>query len=105
MEVVEAVVVIVTLAAAIEYVVEGTKPMLAPVVSAVRLPESVPVYRYEATLLGVLFAVLYQANVLAVLGLAPPSAAADAAGVVLTGVLLAFGSSGVHDFLQQRGAR
>ena len=91
---------ILTLATLGELLIEVLKPGIQPLLTRLNLPENINPYLYLSLTLGLLLAFLYQADLLAAIGL---SATPTVAGILTTGLFLGRGSNFVSDVLQRLG--
>lgn len=82
-----------------EVVIEVLKPLLAPMLAPLAKYEKVDPYLYISTALGVLFALLYRADLLLAIGLPEQAGLAIYVGQVLTGLMLGRGANFVHDVI------
>ena len=92
--------VITTLAALGEVLIEILKPLLRPVMAWIAATINADVaggWLYLSTGLGVFLALLYQADLLLVVGLPPLTGPAVYVGPVATGLIIGRGANAVHD--------
>ena len=91
---------VITLALLGEVIIEILKPLLRPVMAwgAATIDADVDAgWLYLSTLLGVFLALLYQADLLLVVGLPPLTGPAVYFGPVATGLIIGRGANFVHD--------
>lgn len=105
METITPVIMILTLAAVGEVVIESLKPLLQPLLRRIGVSEEgdEQAYLYLSTLIGLGLSFIYAADVLAAIGLEPPNQAAVIFGQVSTGLLLGRGSAVVHKAINRLG--
>lgn len=105
METITPVIMLLTLAAVGEVVIESLKPLLEPLLRRIGVSEEgdEQAYLYLSTLIGLGLSFIYAADVLAAIGLEPPNQAAVIFGQVATGLLLGRGSAVVHKAINRLG--
>lgn len=96
----EPLVMILILAAVGEAVIEVLKPLIRPAIFALGV-DAEQAYLYLSTVLGLLLAFIYGADILAAVGLSPPNQAALIFGQAATGLILGRGSKAVHDAINR----
>ncbi len=96
----EPILLILTLATLGELIIETLKPGIAPLLTRLNLPADINPYLYLSLTLGLLLAFVYQADLLAAIGL---SAGPTTAGIITTGLFLGRGSNFVSDVIQRVG--
>ena len=94
----EPILLIIALATLAELIIEALKPGLAPLISRLNLPGDINPYLYISLTLGLILAIVYQADLIAAVGLAADT---TTAGVITTGLFIGRGGNFISDVLRR----
>lgn len=96
-----AIAIVVVLAVLGELIIEALKPALRPIIKRLHFPEDIDAYLYLSLVLGVVLALLFEADLLKAIGLESPYAPAIWFQRVVTGLLVGRGANFVHKAIER----